>query len=436
MPATLLDRRERRHVSPEMPGRSAPVNKMNQSKSVVAAPGVQRRLPRILVLDRACPAQIAAGVWKYLKGRTDWSILEGYAFKEVLDARGQTASYEAATVWVGHAAVVAAHTLQQGEAAARTPCHCVNVLNSLAATALPTVSIDDRRAARLAFEHLQATGASWFGYLPFRAGPDNHLRQAGFIEAAAEAGLGARAMVIESILSQDEWLEAIKKQGEIFLSLPKPMAILCFADWLGALAMHAAQLVGLRIPEDLAIMGIDDENHICEAVEPTLTSVATAQNRVGYEAAALAIALAEGGAKPSAPVLISPLGVIERRSTQLMAVEDEDVASALRYIRQQMEEEGMPPRVPEVCKAVVVSRRGLDLKFVKHLGCTVSEQIERLKVRETLRLLEQTDLAPVAITARLGYSSVAHLSRVVRRETGKPTVAYRRWARMQERRAV
>jgi LacI family transcriptional regulator len=205
------------------------------------------------------------------------------------------------------------------------------------------------------------------------------------------------------------------------------VGLLCFSDWLASLAMVALKKAGFAIPEEVAVMGLGDEELVCSVTRPQLTSVDLNQINVGQEAAALLESLMAGGTVPSEPLRIAPIGVIVRSSTQMLACEDQDVSAAVDFIESQMQA-GHCPRVREVCQKVLVPRRTLDSKFVRHLGHTTADVITRAQVQVALRMLERLDTKLQDVANRAGLGSSAHLARFVRRHTGKTPGEYRRWA--------
>ncbi|MEM9881461.1 MAG: substrate-binding domain-containing protein [Planctomycetota bacterium] len=303
----------------------------------------------------------------------------------------------------------------------------VNLIETIEPLPYPTVCGDNFEAGRLAFEHFRSLGLTHFAYLEWGE-VDGPVRRRGFEQAAAAAGMTDRLIEIPSLLSRSDWSQDVARQADIFREMPRPIGILCFADWLAVLALQALHIAGLEVPNEVAVMGVGDDEILCESCLPSLSSVNTHNDRIGYEAARLAIALSEGGPAPETPHRVRPLGVIERMSTQVMATDDHDVAEALRHIHHHLAE-GTGLTAQRVAELVIVSRRGLDEKFKRIVGRTVAEEIARQRMRSVLHLLQTTDLKMVEIAARSGFKTISHMSRAVSQETGRPPRDYRRWAK-------
>jgi LacI family transcriptional regulator len=374
---------------------------------------------KTLLLRQMPDRRYFRGISRYLHERRDWSVLSlpydqpDFAPQDV----PQWADAVVMDLWSPRLQALAKHF--------RVP--VVNLIQTVEPLPYPTVSVDNYEVGRLAFDHFRSLGLTHFAYLDWQA-VDGPVRRQGFEQAAADAGMSDRLIEVPSLLSRSDWSQDVTRQADVFRQLPRPIGILCFADWLATLALQALHIADIAVPEEVAVMGVDDDEIICETALPSLTSVNTHTDRVGYEAARLAIDLAEGGSAPEGAQRVQPLGVIERMSTQVMATEDDDVAAALRHIGQHLAE-GVSVTAQQIAELVIISRRGLDKKFIRELGHTVAEEIGRQRMRRVLQLLQSTDLKMVEIATRTGFRTISHLSRAVSQHTGRSPGAYRQWAR-------
>jgi LacI family transcriptional regulator len=207
--------------------------------------------------------------------------------------------------------------------------------------------------------------------------------------------------------------------------MPKPVAILCHNDWLGWVVAEHCRAIGLRIPEEISLMGVDNDVTICTLCEPPLSSVQTAAERIGYEAAQVLDLLLEGRAPASRALRVPPVRVVERRSTDAMLAQDEVVARALRYMQQHLREAG---GVLELSRRVGCSRRNLERRFVNATGSTPAHSWARLRVNEAQRLLAETDLGMGDVAHLSGFTSGVQLSVTFRRYTGLSPSQFRRRA--------
>jgi LacI family transcriptional regulator len=203
-----------------------------------------------------------------------------------------------------------------------------------------------------------------------------------------------------------------------------------FYDMWGLQLAEVCRDVGLRVPADVAIVGIGNDDLLCEMSRPSLSSVAVPAEQIGHEAAALLERLMAGSAPPERPIMLPPLGVVTRQSSDILAIGDPDVAAAVRFIRQRGH---LPTRVGDVLREVPVSRRSLERKFRQILNRGVSEEIRRVHVDRARALLSGTDLPMSALADHAGFSNATHLSVVFRQETGMTPTSYRRQFRARPR---
>jgi LacI family transcriptional regulator len=210
-------------------------------------------------------------------------------------------------------------------------------------------------------------------------------------------------------------------------ALPKPCGVFACCDAWARIVGRYAQVSGLRIPEDIALVGVDNDAVECETMAPPLSSVALPWRSVGESAANLVQLGLRGKAIAATRVLVAPVDVVVRRSSDTFALADEPlVAAAVRWIR---EHSGERVSVPMVARAVGATRQRLERHFRRALGHTVLREIHRAHVEVARRLLATTDVPLAQVAKSSGFTNVALLSVAFRREVGVPPGAYRRSAR-------
>jgi len=215
----------------------------------------------------------------------------------------------------------------------------------------------------------------------------------------------------ESLLA--EWLK----------SLPKPLAVMACNDDRGQGITEACKIAGLRIPYDIAVLGVDNDDLICDLTNPQLSSIAVDNERAGYEAAEM-LAQMMAGKKTNKQVIVArPTHIITRQSTDIFAVEDRGVSEALRFINEHAREQ---IHVDEVVSAAALSRRVLERRFRQVLGRSILDEIRRVRIEQVVRMLIETNMSVSEIAATLGYPGVEHIARYFRREKGMSLLAYRK----------
>jgi LacI family transcriptional regulator len=184
-----------------------------------------------------------------------------------------------------------------------------------------------------------------------------------------------------------------------------------------------ARAANLRVPEDVALIGVDNDTFECEVTAPALSSVAVPWRSFGASAARLVELGLSGTPIAGRRVLVKPLDVVVRRSSDAFAIENSLVSAAVAWIHEHADRR---LTVPVIAKAISVSRQRLERHFRRHLGRTVIEEVRRARVEVARRLLSTTQLPLPEIAKRSGFTNSALLSVAFRREVGVPPGAYRR----------
>ncbi len=289
---------------------------------------------------------------------------------------------------------------------------------------IPWVETDDAEIARLAVEHLLERG---FRSLAYCGEPDfnwSEWRREHFERIAAEHGSSCRVFQSVPRSSPQYSLQAEQKRMAAWLRrLPKPTGVLACYDIKAQQLLDVCRGIDIAVPEELAVLGVDDDALLCNLCDPPLSSIAPDAHKTGYTAASLLDQLMSGTAPPDEKFLIPPLGIETRQSTDTLAVDDPDVAAALHYIR---ENACLGINVDDVVKQSNLSRRVLESRFSKLLGRTPHTEITRLRIERIKRLLVETDQPLTAIAARTGYRHVEYLTVAFGKSVGMSPSAYRR----------
>jgi LacI family transcriptional regulator len=205
--------------------------------------------------------------------------------------------------------------------------------------------------------------------------------------------------------------------------LPKPVAVMCCNDDRALLVIEACKLAGCSVPDDVAVLGVDDDVLVCDLADPPISSIALNTETAGYEAARLLDELMKGGAMTGQVIPVQPTHIVTRMSTDMLAVTDPDVAAALGFIRRHA---NRLIQVDNVVEATAASRRVLEKRFKAILHRSVHQEIRRIRVNNIVRLLVGTDLSVADIAAHCGFDGVEHIARYFRKETGVSLREYRK----------
>lgn len=281
---------------------------------------------------------------------------------------------------------------------------------------------DQEAIGRMAAEHLLAQGLRCFAYCTFDNWWWSRRRRDSFSQRVAEAGFEMHDYEVPPAGEQRFWDKELPHIAAWLRALPKPVGIMGCNDDRGALIIDACKLMGLKIPDDVAVVGVDDDELICDLCTPPLSSVATSLSKTGYEAAALLDRMIQGKEKGKPTLSIRPTHVVARQSTDMLAVDDPAIVSALRFIRQHGRRD---IGVQEVVDQTGLSRRLLEKRFCRVVGHSIHGEIQRVRVDLITRMLLETHRPISEIADAMQFADVAHLARFFRGEKGCSPTQYR-----------
>ena len=285
-----------------------------------------------------------------------------------------------------------------------------------------SVDDDDSEIGKLAAEHFLIRGYRDFAYCGFKGASWSDNRKESFAQRISKLGFKTNFYEPpknhEDILWKDEqpyliqWLK----------TLPKPIALMACNDDRAQNVLDAARVANVFVPEELAIIGVDNDELICNLTTPPLSSVAVNKEKAGYEAAAIMDKMLRG--EKIQECIIAPAKyVVTRESTDITSITDPEINKALKFIS---EHNNRPLQVNEVVEAVCISRRILEKRFRKILGRSLHKEIRRIHIREICQMLLDTNLTVAEIAERLHHTSDKHFSRYFQREKGISPLQYRK----------
>ena len=292
------------------------------------------------------------------------------------------------------------------------------------AEGIVSIEADWDKVAELAASHLMSRGYRLL--TTYRAASWGVLRERHFREFAASRGAELQPSLLLESAASASLQDGPAATMQWLTSLPKPCGVFALCDaWARTLARYA-RAANLRVPDDVALVGVDNDVFECEVESPPLSSVAVPWRTFGETAARL-VQLGLRGEKISKwPVSIPPLDVVTRLSSDGLAIEDPLVAAAVRWIRTNY---ASRMSVPTIATAVHSTRQRLERRFRKALGHTIVDEVRRARVEAARRLLWTTRSPLIEVASKCGFTNAALLSVAFRREVGLPPGAYRRRAR-------
>lgn len=289
---------------------------------------------------------------------------------------------------------------------------------------VPYVATDDETIGRMAAEHLLGLGLRHFafcGYPPSRTNVWVAGRKKGFTARIASAGYKC-ASFQGRFSTAVHWELVLRELAEWLGTLPLPVGIMGCYDYRARHVLEACKLVGLRVPDDVAVIGVDNDA-VCELADPPLTSIEQGRFQIGYHAAASLDALLNGDEAVPPLRLIEPVGLVSRQSTDIVYVSDPVLARALGLIREHACQ-GLD--VENLCRTLGVSRGTLDKRCKAAIGRPVDQEIRRVKLGRACELLSRTKLPLRIVAKQAGFGSEQYLSAVFAKQIGTSPATYRR----------
>jgi LacI family transcriptional regulator len=326
--------------------------------------------------------------------------------------------------WRGDGIIARTATSELARAIRNTGVPTVELLTTGRANA--DVECDHNAVGRLATEHFLDRGLRQFGFFAFGEAAWIRMRRDGFIRAVTSHGYqclqyrpsNPRQVALPHWCQKQHVLVA-----QWLRSLPQPLGIFCASDVYAMWLLESCRGCKIAVPEQIAVLGVDNDSVICGVTNPSLSSVDLDSRRIGYEATALLHRRMTRRTLHAKPIWLPPSHIVARQSTDILAVNDVDVALAIRFIR---ENALRGIQVPSVAEAVGLSRRALERRFQRCLGRSPKAEILRMQIENAKILLIRSELSIEAIVQRCGFSSFKYFGQVFRREVGVTPSSFRK----------
>jgi LacI family transcriptional regulator len=288
---------------------------------------------------------------------------------------------------------------------------------------LPNVTFDAAaRVAELATEHFLERQIRHFAFVGLEGVGWSERRARAFQNRLEQQGIEPLVFRQAKRPPNQVWEREQKALTDWIRKLPKPVGILACNDERGRMVLDCCQLAGCPVPEAVAVLGVDNDEVFCNISDPPLSSIALGAQDAGFQAAELLDAIMRGKECDVAQVVAEAIGVVTRRSTDVMAVNDSDVAAAMRFIRQRY---ATPISVSDVADAVLMSRRALEKRFRSVLGRTILDDIQSVRIENAKRMLLETDESVARIAKLSGFATINYFIRFFRQRVGMSPSGFR-----------
>jgi len=275
---------------------------------------------------------------------------------------------------------------------------------------LGRVATDDAARAQMAFEHFRERRLENFACYAPAIGRYPIARANAFRDVVTAEGYSCDVFAQRG--DTQGWEVDHVHVVEWLAELPRPLAVFAADPYPARQLAEICELNGIAVPDEVALLSGDNDDLLCSVSSPQLSSIQLACAQIGTSAASLLTKLMDGGKIPSRPTLVAPLHVNARRSTDLLAIEDTEIAAILRYMADNIQR-GLS--VADVLQQFPISRRSLEQKFRQKLGRSPAEQLRHLRMQHVSHLLRETDLTITEIAFRTGFTSSSSLTQQVQR---------------------
>jgi LacI family transcriptional regulator len=382
--------------------------------------------PRVALLiesSRSYGRELLMGIAKYVRIHGPWSI----EFEEG-DPGEHFPKWFGRWKWDGVIARVS--TPAMAEILGRTGVPVVDLSGSLPGAGFPRIRSDEEAVGRMAADHLLERGFKNFAFCGFNGTDWSDFRRANFARRVAQAGYTCQAFENPgpqqsfSISDYEQHGERHEQDLMAWLqSLPKPCGIMACNDARGRQILNCCREVGLAVPDEVAVIGVDKDEIFCELSDLPLSSVILNTQQIGFEAAVLLARLMAGESDVPSSIRVQPMGVMARQSTDVLAIDDRHIAAALKYIR---EHACNGIDVESLLKAVPLSRSVLERRFSQILGMSPKAEILRVRLERVCRLLAESDLPLAEVAQKAGFEHPEYMSRLFKKKMGITPGEFRR----------
>ncbi|GAB2566928.1 XylR family transcriptional regulator [Gracilibacillus alcaliphilus] len=354
------------------------------------------------------------GIKEYLNENRPWSIYLGEHSRDHTDLSWLKN-------WKGDGIIARIETKEIASIISEINLPTVDVSADRFLPHLPCVETDNQAIAHMAADHLISKGFKHFGFCGEMQFPWARQRCQFFIDYLKDKGFPCHTF--ESSRNKS-WTKDREDMALWLESLPKPIGIMASYDILGQKLLEACQLANVAVPYQVGVIGVDNDELLCNLSDPSLSSIVPDTLNTGYKAAEILDRMMAGEQVEPELHLFSPMKLFTRVSTDVVTVEDTLVSEAVQIIRNHAYED---IKVEDILKHVLVSRSVLDNRFKKALGRTPHQEIMEIKVNLMKQLLSETDLPLSLIAEKIGFKHVEYMNVLFKRKTGLTPGQYRKF---------
>ena len=290
-------------------------------------------------------------------------------------------------------------------------------------SAVPYITTDTEAIVGMAFDHLYACGCRTFAFVHSVADTVwSSVRGRGFAALAAHHGFACHVYGNQPV--ETSWETDIRRLGKWLTGLPRGLGVFAAMDQRGRNVIEACREAGLRVPDDVVVLGVDNDPLLCELCEPSLSSIALDTHRAGYQAAQVLHGMMAGKAVvPDVRILVRPTHVSRRQSTASGFDQDRVVAAARRFIFERFHDKAL--QMSDIAAHCGVSRRLLETRFAQAMGHTLLHELTDVRMEYARTLLRDTAEPVTAVAVASGFADANYFTKAFRQKHDLAPLKYR-----------
>jgi LacI family transcriptional regulator len=365
-----------------------------------------KRIVLLVETSREFGRQLIIGIARYARLNGPWSF-----YKEPIDLKS---SIPHLTSWKPDGIIMRDSLITNELLKLKIPT-VLAIHSSLYPKVLPVIRTDSESVAKLASDHLIEKGFKSIAFCGFDDYDWSNERKSVFCRLNKEAGYETHVYIPPKSMKSHDWEKEQRHVSEWIKTLPKPVGILACNDDRGQHILEICKRIDLKVPDDVAVVGVDNDPMICEIGDPPLTSIALNVELSGFEAAKLLDQLINGKKMCGQQIITTASHIVQRQSSDILAVNDAEVAAGIRFIRENAKNKIL---VRDVVAITGVSRRTLEQRFRKTIHRSIYDEIRKVRVEWISKLLLETNLPISKITSLFNFTDVEHISRYFKKEKG------------------
>lgn len=387
---------------------------------------MKKNLPKVALLiesSRRYGREVLQGIAHYTREHSPWAFY-------IQERELHSGIPDWLKHWQGDGIIARIENPKVADKLLRVGCPVVDVLGNQTFRRIPGLDTDAKEVARLAADFFLQSGFRHFAFCGFKGLPFSDRRGAAFVEYLEAKKIFVHAFDAPTARYQPTHIQAVERRGVSYEAavarwlkeMPRPLALFACNDICAQQVLNACREHHILVPEEVAVMGVDNDDVLCNLCDPPLTSIEPAARQLGYHAAAMLDSMMQK--RPVAATLtnLPPMSVVERASTDVAAVEDAILVDALRFIRDRF---ASGIAVKDVLAHVQCSRTGLERRFRAVLNYSVRDAIQRRRLNRACHLLRETGLSLEEIVDRVGYSTPSHFCRIFQKQFNESPTNYR-----------